>query len=69
LALFAVVGLAGTVMTLGMGIFIFVPLLVFLLGVEIYGSIKGALAATNGELYDFPFSLNLVKHDRRSLPR
>lgn len=69
LALFAVVGIAGTVLTLGMGIFVFVPLLVFLLGVEIYGSVKGALAATNGELYDFPFSLNLVKHDRRSLPR
>jgi uncharacterized Tic20 family protein len=70
LAIFAVIGVAGTVMTLGMGIFVFVPLLLFMLAVEVYGSVKGALAATNGELYDFPFSLNLVKRgdDRWSLP-
>jgi uncharacterized Tic20 family protein len=70
LAIFAVIGAAGTVITLGMGLFVFVPLLVFMLGVELYGSVKGALAATNGELYDFPFSLDLVKRDdRRFLPR
>ena len=63
LAIVAVVGVAATVMTLGIGVFALVPLLLFFLGVEVVASIKGALAASNGEHYEFPFTMNLVKPD------
>lgn len=71
LAIVAVVGIAGTVVTFGMGVFAFLPVILFMLGVEVFASVKGALAASNGEQYSFPFTMDLVKSDPtlRALPR
>lgn len=71
LGLVAVIGIAATVMTLGLAVFALVPVLLFFLGVEVLASVKGALAASNGEAYEFPFTMQLVKPDpsTRLLPR
>lgn len=71
LAIVAVVGIAGTVLTLGVGLLAFLPLILFMLGVEVFASVKGAIAASNGEQYAFPFTMDLVKEDPtlRALPR
>ena len=71
LAIVAVVGVIGTVLTFGVGIFAFLPLILFMLGVEVFASVKGAIAASNGEQYAFPFTMDLVKEDptMRALPR
>jgi uncharacterized Tic20 family protein len=71
LAIVAVIGIAGTVVTLGLGVFAFLPLILFMLGVEVFASVKGAIAASNGEQYRFPFTMDLVKEDptMRALPR
>jgi uncharacterized Tic20 family protein len=71
LAIVAVVGVAGTVLTFGVGLFAFLPLILFMLGVEVFASVKGAIAASNGEQYAFPFTMDLVKDDPtvRALPR
>lgn len=71
LAIVAVVGVAGTILTFGVGLFALLPLMLFMLGVEIVASLKGAIAASNGEQYAFPLTMNLVKQDPgiRALPR
>ena len=71
LAIVAVVGIVGSIMTLGIGVFAFVPVMLFFLGVEVVASIKGTLAAQRGEDYAFPFTLDIVKETppTRSFPR
>ena len=71
LAIVAVVGVIGSIATLGLGLFAFLPVLLFMLGVEIVASIKGTLAAQRGDDYAFPFTLDIVKDQppQRSLPR
>ena len=62
-AVVTVVGGIGSIMTLGLGLFALIPVLLFLLAVEVVASVKGAIAASNGEHYNFPFSFELVKPD------
>lgn len=62
-AVVTVVGAIGSVMTLGLGLFALIPVLLFLLAVEVVASVKGAIAASNGEHYNFPFSFEMVKAD------
>jgi len=71
LAIVCVVGVVGSVATLGLGLFAFIPVLLLMLGVEIVASIKGTLAAQRGDDYAFPFTLDIVKDQpaQRSLPR
>lgn len=71
LAIVAVVGIVGSIMTLGIGVFAFVPVMLFFLGVEVVASIKGTLAAQRGEDYAFPFTLDIIKETPpvRSFPR
>lgn len=61
---FVIAGLAGalaTLATVGLGIFVVVPVLVVLFATDIVCSIKAALAAHRGEDYRFPFTLELLK--------
>lgn len=71
LAIVAVVGVIGSIMTLGIGVFAFVPIMLFFLGVEVVASVKGTLAAQRGEDYAFPFTLDIIKETppTRSFPR
>jgi uncharacterized Tic20 family protein len=62
-AVVAVVGGIGSIMTLGLGLIALIPVLLFLLAVEVVASVKGAIAASNGEQYTFPFSIEMVKPD------
>lgn len=61
LALVAIVGILGSVLTFGVGVLVLVPVLLFMLGVEIVASIKGSIAASRGEEYEFPFTYDFVK--------
>jgi uncharacterized Tic20 family protein len=71
LSIVAAVGIAGAVITIGLALFLVLPVILFMLGVEVFASVKGALAASNGEQYSFPFTMDLVKPDpsTRALPR
>lgn len=61
LATVAILAVLGSVVTFGIGILIAVPLMVFFLAVETVASIKGALAASRGEQYEFPFTIDYLK--------
>lgn len=61
LATVALGGLVGTFLTLGVGLLVFLPVILFFLGVETVASIKGALAASRGEEYEFPFTYDFLK--------
>jgi uncharacterized protein len=61
LALVAIVSVIGSVVTFGVGLLVAIPLILFFLGVELVASIKGAMAASRGEEYEFPFTFDFVK--------
>ncbi len=57
----AAVGIVLTLATLGIGALVLIPALLLMLGVEVVASIKGTIAALNGEVYNFPLTGNFVK--------
>lgn len=57
----AVVGIVGSIVTLGFGALAFVPVMLFYVVADIVCSIKAAMSASRGERYRFPFTLDLVK--------
>lgn len=61
LAIVAIVSLLGSFLTFGVGLLVAVPVLLFMLGVELVGSIKGSMAASRGEEYEFPFTYDFIK--------
>ncbi len=63
IAAVAGVGIAATVVTFGLAVFALLPVLLFFFGVEVVASVKGTLAAQNGEDYAFPFTYNFIKPD------
>jgi len=58
-----VVAVIGTVVTMGLGVFVAVPAILVMLLVDIVASIKGAVAASRGEEYRFPLTIDFVKGD------
>ena len=58
-----VVAVVGTIVTVGLGAFVAVPALLVMLLVDIVASIKGAVAASRGEEYRFPLTIDFVKGD------
>jgi uncharacterized Tic20 family protein len=57
----ALVGAAFAAITFGIGLIVAVPAIVFFFLVDIYASIKAALAASRGEQYRFPFAIDFIK--------
>jgi uncharacterized Tic20 family protein len=56
-----VVAVAFSVVTLGVGVVVAVPIWIFLCVVDLVCSIIAAFKARDGEVYEFPFALNIIR--------
>lgn len=57
----ALIGAAIAALTFGIGLVVAIPAIVFFFVVDIVASIKAALAASRGEQYRFPFTIDFLK--------
>ena len=57
----ALIGAAIAALTFGVGLIVAIPAIVFFFVVDIVASIKAALAASRGEDYRFPFTIDFLK--------
>lgn len=53
-------GFIFVILTLGMGIYLFIPCLLIIAIIHIWGCIRGAIKASRGENYRYPLALNLI---------
>lgn len=57
----AMIGAAIAAVTLGIGLIVAIPAIIFYFVVDIVASIKAMIAASRGEQYEFPYSINFLK--------
>ncbi|HEX9889152.1 MAG TPA: DUF4870 domain-containing protein [Nitriliruptorales bacterium] len=61
LLILVIIGLAGSILTLGFGAILFLPLLVIAGTAWLVLTIVATVKAANGEEYSYPFNIHLVK--------
>jgi uncharacterized Tic20 family protein len=59
--LVVIAGIGVGVVTLGVGFFVTVPIMLMYALVSIWGSIRAAIAANNGEAYEYPLTHEFLK--------
>jgi len=61
MVLVMLVGIIGSLATFGFGFFIAAPVMLMYVLAAIWGGIRGAMAANNGEEYEYPFAYPFIK--------